>query len=126
MQKEEEEEEKVKRELEKQQERNWRKSLLTKREEKISYMRCQRCGNPTDTKLALFEYNLINEIKSGDGGGDDIMLNTIILRDILEARYLCRICWDWIKIVLDAATLVEEERHFHEIYEEQIRDDKWR
>ncbi len=98
---------------------------MTKREEKISYRRCQRCGNPTDTKLALFEYNLINKNKSG-GDDDDIMLNTIILRDILEARYLCRICWDWIKIVLDAATLVEEERRFHEVYEEQIRDDKWR
>ena len=118
----EEEEEKVKRELEKQQERNWRKSLLTKREEKISYKRCQRCGNPTDTKLALFEYNPINENKSHD---DDIMLNTIMLSDILEARYLCRICWDWIKIVLDAATLVEEERRFHQVYEEE-RDDKWR
>ena len=97
---------------------------MTRREEKISYKRCQRCGNLTDTKLALFEYNLINENKSGDD--DDIMLNTILLSDILEARYLCRICWDWIKIVLDAATLVEEERRFHEVYEEEIRDDKWR
>ena len=97
---------------------------MTKREEKISYKRCQRCGNLTDTKLALFEYNPINENKSG--GDDDIILKTIILRDILEDRYLCRICWDWIKIVLDAATLVEEERRFHEVYEEEIRDDKWK
>ena len=99
---------------------------MTKREEKISYKRCQRCGNLTDTKLALFEYNPINDENKSGGGDDDIMLNTIMLSDILEARYLCRICWDWIKIVLDAATLVEEERRFHQVYEEEIRDDKWR
>ncbi len=66
-------------------------------------------------------------MKNKSGVRDDpVMPNTVILSDTLEARYLCRICWDWIKIVLDAATLVEEERRFHQVYEEEIRDDKWR